>query len=180
MIKQKKTEKIYSLPCAKTKAHGKEGTPSLPEKGLCRVLWPTAHGKGVFFAVCQDSGHAGKIVTLSAAVPFFLPSVTFCTWQSFCRVPDKKTHNKKDLCRHMIAVVFLPCAKVTVSRCGARPAWSLQYKTRLATLLLQSAAALDAAAELYCSQESWPVTEAVFTMLVRHRSCCCNVLHGDR
>ena len=80
----------------------------------------------------------------------------------------------------MIAVVFLPCAKVTVSRCGARPAWSLQYKTRLATLLLQSAAALDAAAELYCSQESWPVTEAVFTMLVRHRSCCCNVLHGDR
>jgi len=63
---------------------------------------------------------------------------------------------------------------------GARPARSAeQYKTRLATLLQQSAAALDADAELYCSRESWPVTEAVFKMLVRHQSCCCNVFHDE-
>jgi hypothetical protein len=87
----------------------------------CRVLWPTAHGKGAFFAMCQDSGHTAKIVTPSAVVPsLFLPSVTFCTRQSFCRVPDKKPTAKK-----AFADVWLPwgfcrvqtgLCKVTVSR----------------------------------------------------------------
>jgi len=58
-IKQKKTEKIHSLPCAKTKPHGKEGTPGLPGKGLCRVLWPMAHG------------NKGSVTVSRRHLPFF-------------------------------------------------------------------------------------------------------------
>ena len=85
-----------------------------------------AHGKGYLFAMCFDLRHTANIASLSCVKSrdtrqrsshrqppwplFFLPSVAFCTRQSLCRVPDKKTHGKEALCRCLVALGFLLCA----------------------------------------------------------------------